>query len=529
MSVNNCRRWYYARAYDTSQQRGEELPHWLHRYNWHRPHGGIKSQTPISRLGLAEDNLLRLHSLRTGTMERSRPPKPRTRTIEVNLDDGFALQRKGRLDEAAAIYQAIVKAHPKNTRGWNLLGSVAVDKGDMAAARRHFETALATKPNSAEIHHNLGVVLRLLGDLPASRRHLEEALRLKPRYAEAYHNYVASRRFEPGDPTADRVEDLLRQDDLDDVERCFAHFAVGKIYDDMDQSARAFAHYREGNRLKGRTYDAGAECRNFERLREVFDRGLFERFAHHGHESDMPVFVVGMPRSGTTLVEQVLASHPAAFGAGERNDMESIARTLPRHVPGEPAFPDCMGHLDPTIPEKYGAAYLTQVGAKAGGATRLVDKNPHNFKLLGLIAVMFPKARIVHCRRSALDTCLSCYFQNFTKGQEFSFDLGDLAHFYRLYRGLMDHWREVLPLSIFELNYEEMVGERERVMRELIAFCGLPWDDRCERFFETDRPVRTASSWQVRQPIYASSVARWKAYETELRPLIDALGPLADI
>jgi tetratricopeptide (TPR) repeat protein len=168
-------------------------------------------------------------------MEPSQPPKPRTRTIEVSLDDGFALQRKGRLDEATAIYRAIVKAHPKNTRGWNLLGSVAVDRGDMAAARRHFETALATKPNSAEIHHNLGVVLRLLGDLPAARRHLEEALRLKPRYAEAYHNYVASRRFEPGDPMADQVEDLLRHDDLDDVDRCFAHFAVGKIYDDMDQ------------------------------------------------------------------------------------------------------------------------------------------------------------------------------------------------------------------------------------------------------------------------------------------------------
>jgi len=456
------------------------------------------------------------------------PQQARTRTVEVSLADGFALQQKGRLDEAITIYRMILKAHPRNARGWNFLGGAMVDKNDFQEARRCFETALGINPEAAEVHHNLGVVLRLLGNLDASHRHLEEALRLKPVYAEAYHNYVAAKKFEPGDPLIDRIEDMLSNGDLDERDRCFGHFAASKVLDDMGEPARAFAHVREGNRLKGRTYDAAADAEYFSRLRAVFDRTLFERYAGHGHASEAPVFVVGMPRSGTTLVEQVLASHPAVFGAGERNDMDAIAKALPRHVAGEPAFPECLRELDPSIPAKYASAYLQQVGAKAGGAVRLVDKNPHNFKLLGLIAIMFPNARIVHCRRSALDTCLSCYFQNFTKGQDFSFDLDDLAHFYRLYRGLMDHWRDVLPLPVLDLDYEDMVRDRERTMRGLIAFCGLGWDDQCGRFFETERPVRTASSWQVRQPIYASSMARWKAYEAELQPLIAALGPLAD-
>jgi tetratricopeptide (TPR) repeat protein len=462
-------------------------------------------------------------------MEPSRPPERKTKTIEVNLDDGFALQRAGRLDEAAAIYKAILKAHPKSTRGWNLLGSVSIEKGDLVAARRQFEKGIAISPRSAEVHHNLGVVLRLLGDLATSRVHLEEALRLKPGYAEAYHNYVAARRFEPGDPMAGKIETLLKDGDLDDANRCFAHFAAGKIYDDMGETNRAFDHFRAGNRLKGISYDAGADDRYFARLREVFDAALFDRFAGHGHVSDRPIFIVGMPRSGTTLAEQVLASHAQVFGAGERNDLGAIAKTMPKHAPTEAPFPDCLADIGIAIPARFGAAYLKQVGALAADdRVRLVDKNPHNFKLLGLIAVMFPNARIVHCMRSPLDTCLSCYFHNFTRGQEFSFDLGDLGHFYSLYHGLMEYWRDVLPVPVFELRYEDMVADHERVTRELLAFCGLPWDESCARFFETRRPVRTASSWQVRQPLYNSSVGRWKAYEAKLGPLIAALGPLAE-
>ncbi len=305
-------------------------------------------------------------------------------TKQVSLNDGQSLQKSGRLDEAASVYRAILKSHPGNTRGWNLLASVSMDKGDLNSAKRLFGKAIETNVRSAESHHNFGVVLRLLGDMEEARTHLEEALRLKPDYAEAYHNYVACRRFEPGDPYIGMVEMLLARQDLSNTDRNFAHFSLGKIYDDLGEAERAFANYREGNKLKGRTYDREADRQYGKCLRATFDKELFNRFSGQGSDSEMPIFVVGMPRSGTTLAEQVLASHHQVFGAGERNDLDAIAKTLPQHVSGDAAFPECLAEIDVTIPGKFGAPYLANVGAKAGDEIRLVDKNPHNFKLLGL-------------------------------------------------------------------------------------------------------------------------------------------------
>jgi hypothetical protein len=227
-----------------------------------------------------------------------------------------------------------------------------------------------------------------------------------------------------------------------------------------------------------------------------------------GDASEVPVFIVGMPRSGTTLVEQILASHGAVFGAGELTDVGAIAQALYRHTPGEPAYPACMSGLDGTAYAGFGASYVKRTRGLAPDAGRIVDKNPLNFLHLGLIALMLPEARIVHCRRNPADVAVSCYFQNFTRGQEWAFDLGDIGRFHRAYERLMEHWRGVLASPMLELDYEAMVGDSEAESRRLVAFCGLEWDPACLAFHRARRPVRTASQWQVRQPIYAHSVER---------------------
>ncbi len=230
-----------------------------------------------------------------------------------------------------------------------------------------------------------------------------------------------------------------------------------------------------------------------------------------------------MMRSGTTLAEQILASHPQIHGAGELDTLGRLAGSLPRRLATQIPYPECVAHLDAATARAVAADYLEVLKQHGGAAERVVDKMPLNFLGLGLIATLLPRARIVHCRRDPMDTCLSCFFRDFTTSFTFKYDLRDLGLYYREYERLMAHWRRVLPLPIFELQYEELTAAPEAVSRRLVAFCGLDWDERCLRFHETERPVRTASTAQVRQPMYQSAVGRWRRYEKHLGPLMAAL------
>jgi hypothetical protein len=236
------------------------------------------------------------------------------------------------------------------------------------------------------------------------------------------------------------------------------------------------------------------------------------------------VFIVGMPRSGTSLVEQILASHPNVFGAGELRDLQRLAEELPARVGAKEAYPACLVRLDGSAACALADEYLERIGRRSGAALRVTDKMPLNFLHLGLIAALFPRARIVHCIRDPLDVCVSCYCQDFQGGPNFLWDLTDLGKFHGEYERLMAHWGSVLPLPILEVVYEELVDNLEAVSRRLISFCGLDWDDRCLAYHQNARAVRTASLVQVRQPVYKSSVGRWRHYAPHLRPLLEALG-----
>lgn len=446
----------------------------------------------------------------------------------VNFEQGMALQRAGRHGEAAQVFQRLLKSNKKNARILTQLGIAEFALDELKAAKRHLGMAVKIDPSDPLPHYNLGVINQRLGDMPAASRHLNRAIGLKPDFAEAYYSLSLSSKFKPGDATVDKIEALCAKQGLSQGERCSLHFAAGKMRDDMAEPAAAFAHYREANRLMAASYDRAWEEGFADQQKSVFDPALFDRYAGHGTEGDAPIFIVGMARSGTTLVEQILSSHPKVAGLGELGDLTDIANALSSKSRSGAVYPACLRDMDVGVPREFADAYLRRTASMAPRAERFVDKNPANFRLLGLIAIMFPNARIIHCMRSPLDVCLSCYFKKFPLSMDHTFDLDDLAHYYRQYHDLMGYWRETLPIPIFDLCYEDLIENREAVSRDVLAFCGLDWHPQCERFFENKRAVDTASSWQVRQPLYSSSVGRWKMYETELQPLIDALGPLAE-
>ncbi len=451
-------------------------------------------------------------------------PKPSPRQA---IQDGVALQKAGNLLQAAQIYSGLIRDDPTNADAWHLLGTIEIGRGNFDAAHDMIGQALRIQPGAAIFHHNMAYVLSAQSRMDESVAAYRKAVELAPDYAEAHFNLSQSVRVAAGDPLIAAVERLCAKPDLSDRDRCFIEFAAGKAFADLGQHDRAFGHYAAGNAAHGAMPDPTLGRDYMERILSVCDKALLASRFGGGAPDASPIFIVGMPRSGTTLAEQVLASHPMVFGAGELPLVERVRAALPRRTPGDDDYPDCLADTPDPVIADLALTYMKHATAKSGAADYITDKAPLNFRHLGLIALLFPKARIVHCRRDPLDTCLSCYFQNFTHGQNYSFDLADLGRFYRDYRWMMERWSERLPIPVFELDYEELVADLEGVGRRLLAYCGLDWHSDCGRFFETERPVLTASRMQVRRPVYTTSVGKWRKYKQHLGPLIAALGDLA--
>jgi Sulfotransferase family len=306
------------------------------------------------------------------------------------------------------------------------------------------------------------------------------------------------------------------------------HFALGGAYEGLAQHDRAMDHWLRGNALKRRLigYDEAAALGTFERIAAAFTPELMRRNAGGGDPSPLPIFIVGMPRSGTTLVEQVLASHPQVFGGGERRDLTSAMADVFGRDTEAAHFAERLAALTSEDFRRIGAAYLARVTPLAPAAQRITDKMPANFRFVGIIHLALPNARIIHIRRDPVDTCLSCFSKLFGGKQPYSYDLAELGRYYRAYERLMAHWREALPAdAMLEVQYEELVSAFAPQARRIVAHCGLEWDEACLAFHRTERPVRTASAAQVRQPIYQNAVGRGRAYGSMLAPLLEALSP----
>jgi hypothetical protein len=301
--------------------------------------------------------------------------------------------------------------------------------------------------------------------------------------------------------------------------RDFSDRLLGKAFLDIGDSEEAFRHYDEANRLKRKNaYDPDANARWMARIAEAFSSALLREKAETGARSPLPVFVVGMPRSGTTLIEQILASHPSVHGAGELGTLHALSDRIE-------GFPTSVSGLSGPQLKALGEAYLAHVTGMAGGRRHVVDKMPSNFLLCGLIRLVLPDAKVIHSRRDPVDTCLSCYTELFAGEQAFTYNQTELGRHHRAYQALMTHWRKTLPASHFiEVDYETVVDGVESQARRMLDFLGLPWDEAVLRFHETQRPVRTASVNQVRQPIYRTSAGRWRKHAAQLGPLLEAPG-----
>jgi tetratricopeptide (TPR) repeat protein len=473
---------------------------------------------------------------------------------------GNALRDTGRLREAAAAYAHAIGVAPDRPEIHANLGHVLVELRHIEAAAASYGRALALKPDYVEAHVSLGTVLRLQGraeeaeascraalaiapdDVDALSLHGElladrgefaaaeaafaRALALNPAFAFGYFSIAAHRKMTAADTAWLGGALRLLTQPLPLRHQISLRYALGKYHDDVGQYAEAFAHFQRANELSkryGRAYDRSAMSRRVDATIATFTRAGIASLQSHASDSERPLFVVGMPRSGTSLVEQILASHEAVHGAGELTFWQAAAASLKaaeRTADGQPADGRSAAERLADIARDY----LDRVTALGGGAARVVDKMPANFLHLGLIHAAFPRARIIHLRRDPRDTCLSIYFQHFAAIHPYATDLADLAHYYGEYARLMAHWRRVLPPeTLLEVSYEQLIADPESWSRRLVAFVGLPWDPRCLEFHATRRVVITMSKWQVRQKIHSTSAGRWRHYEPFLGPLRDLM------
>ncbi|HWY85705.1 MAG TPA: sulfotransferase [Gemmataceae bacterium] len=477
---------------------------------------------------------------------------------------GVALQNLGEWEKAADCYRRAIALMPSFAPAYNNLGNVLKAQKKWTEALEAFERALGLEPDRAEFAYNLGVALHEQGEIDRAVGYYREALRLKPAYPDASNN-LASAYKELGllDEAVAQFRETLKlqpnhalayynlgkfasegrcqfaADDVGRVKafmasgRCTASelslclFALAMVLDAHGSYDQAFGHYQQANLLKKRlreerhaSFDARGHEALIDRVMAVHDSRYFERVRGWGTDTELPVFIVGMPRSGSTLVEQILASHPQVFGAGEIGEVPWF---ISRFV--EQANPNLYATsllTDRRAARALAADYGTRIANRGPGAARVTIKALDNFVHLGVIATLFPRARIIHCRRDPLDICLSCYFQNFQS--DFACSLEDSGAYYRSYEKLMSHWSRVLPLAIHEAVYEDLIHDQEAVTRKMLAYCGLEWDERCLTFFNTRRAVQTASAVQVRKPISAKGIGRWRNYRSHLGPLLRALG-----
>ncbi len=436
-----------------------------------------------------------------------------------------ALQGLGRLEEARDAVERAAAIVPPDSKDRaeveTVLGSVLIELGRFEEGFAALERAIAQEGASKEkAMIARAVAFTILGRAEEARRSFDQILEVFPNSAAAWYGRADLVKFTAADPAISAMQALLTPDaSLSNAGRMTMNFALGKAFLDIGDSEAAFRHLGEGNRMKRAVmpYDEAANRRLFAGVAEAFSAELLRRLAGQGSDSEMPIFVVGMPRSGTTLIEQILASHPAVHGAGELHFIQRLAEEIG-------GLPGAVATLDSERLARMGDAYVAHVGALAQGKPHVVDKMLDNYVYAGLIRLILPRAKIIHSRRDPVDTCLSCYTKLFDGAQSFTYDLAELGRYHRDYQTLMAHWRAVLPASHFlEVDYEAVVEDMETQARRMLDFLGLPWDPACLDFYRTERPVRTSSVNQVRQPIYRSSRGRWRKHAEHLGPLLQAL------
>ena len=445
----------------------------------------------------------------------------------------MVLHRQLKAEQALAQVDKLLRDDPKNPSTRALRAAILVRIGEYRQAIESYEVLLAEYPTMPKGWMSYGHALKTVGRAQESIAAYRKSIALMPSLGEAWWSMANLKtfRFTPDDVSAMRA--ALARADLDDEDRQNLDFALGKALEDLGAFEESFTHYARGNALRRRTVEHDeAEAAEFvRRSKALFTREFFAARAGAGAEAPDPIFVVGLPRAGSTLIEQILASHSQIEGTMELPDIMAIARKLGgKGKRADPAaYLDALPALDGDALRALGEDYIrrTRIQRKLGRAF-FIDKMPNNFHHIGLIHLVLPHAKIVDARRHPLGCCLSNFKQHYAHGQAFTYELGEIGRYYRDYVELMAHYDSVLPGRVHRVFHENMVEDPEREIRALLAYCGLPFEEACLNFHETDRAVRTASSEQVRRPIFSEGVEQWRNYEPWLGPLKDALGPVLD-
>jgi tetratricopeptide (TPR) repeat protein len=433
----------------------------------------------------------------------------------------------GRLTEAEAATRYLARIEPKSPQTWVTAAGVAIRLMRQAEAIDAYERALELRPQEAGLRMSIGHLQKTLGRRAESEASYKAALVMDPGRAEAYWSLADLKNYAFSDEEISAMRRLIDLDPRDPSNEAQLNFALGKAFELRERYREAFVHYARGAKLRRREapFDIAQFERRCARIRAVFDAAFFAAHRGCGDASRAPIFIVGLPRSGSTLVEQILASHPAVEGTMELLNVLNIVREFDDMAPGRSGYPEAVGAASPERFAELGRRYLEQTAPLLRlDRPRFTDKLPNNFSHVGLIHAMLPHATVIDVRRHPMDACFSTFKQYFAEGQNFSYDLEDLGRYYRCYLALMDHWDAVLPGKVLHVRYEELVRSPEAGIRRLLEHCGLHFEPACLAFHQTQRPVRTASAEQVRQPIYTSAVGHWRHFEKELEPLRRALG-----
>jgi tetratricopeptide (TPR) repeat protein len=453
---------------------------------------------------------------------------------EAYINMARIFQERDNIDTAERCARRAIEQSPENPAAHVILASILAERMFPQQAMEHYHTAIALKPDQGAAYLGLGNLHMELGDMEQAKACFNKALELdNDNLGARFHLAQISKTSITDDNFMVLTRLAENPGELNHAKSLSLNFALGKIYDDLKDHEKSFRHYMEGCRLKRQKleYSASANTDLFESIATIFSAEKINRLRQelgpNACTSTLPVFVLGMPRSGTTLTEQIIASHPQVYGAGELQDLLKVASRA-TSTETTIAFPHNLHDVNARHLAQWGPDYVAGLQSRAPGYAHITDKMPANFLGLGLIHLMLPNAKIVHVKRNPVDTCVSCFTRLFQRNQNQSYDLEELGSYYHDYAMLMQHWKTVLPANAFyEVQYEELVNDNETQAKALIDFCGLPWDDACLESHKTERSIRTASVMQVRQPVYTSSVEKWRNYETFLGPLFKGLKELA--
>ncbi len=446
-------------------------------------------------------------------------------SVEIWFNLANVLQKLNRNSDAVLAYQSTLKIKPNHTEALLALGNCFLTAGNNKEALTTFNKLLEIEPDNAEVLEKVGGLYIQEGKFDKAKGTIKSALNHSPDLAIAYTRLTKLEKYSEINSEVKKIEKYYHNSHTNSEQRMFLSFALGKIYEDIGHYEKSFHFLLEGNNIKRKSfqYNIKDDTDRLSSIQEMFNKNTFARMNGVGHPNETPIFIVGMPRSGTTLVEQILASHPEIYGAGELNNLRQIAL---KNIP-ESKNTETIGYR--ALPSKeeciqIGKDYIEDIRQYSSSAKYITNKLPNNFSFIGLIKLVLPNAKIIHCKRNPMDTCFSIFKNYFYRAESYFFDLKEIGIFYTQYQNMMTHWKNTLPKnSFYEVQYEDMVNNQQEETAKLLEFCNLNWDDQCLSFHKSKRVVSTISATQVRQPIYKDSLQKWEHYKKWLKPLTNEL------